>query len=277
MVSAVSPDDFHLRKLVSKIQADRGIDLANFRMSYVARRVATRLAATGAPTIRSYLRILEGDEQELTRLLDALTVNVSEFFRDASVYEFLADVVVPEIVLHKAQRPHSTVRVWSAGCSTGQEPYSIAMLLLDEIAKRKASLGLSILGTDIDHEVLNVARVGCYPIEALRQIPPNLRLRYTEPAGSAQFRVTEELISVVRFRRFDLFADKPISAADLIMCRNVMIYFDRHRQSELHETLLGALRKGGFLVLGKSEKLVSEVQGRLLARSLSERVYQVPA
>jgi chemotaxis methyl-accepting protein methylase len=274
-MSPIDPGDFQLSKLISKIQTERGFDFTGFRRAYAARRVDTRLTATGTETLRDYMRRLDSDPGEYPKLLDALTVNVSEFFRDKTVWRYLKDTVVPEIVGQKVARGFHSIRVWSAGCSTGQEPYSIAMLVLEELEKQRADLELSVTATDIDRMVIAFGKTGRYPMKHLPQIPPRLRHKYVSVDGE-EFEMAPRLKGVVKFRMLDIFADNPISAVDLIICRNVMIYFDRKKQVDVYEKLVKALRKGGFLVIGRSEKIASDVIGRLTTRDLHERVYQAP-
>lgn len=274
-MSPIDPRDFQLSKLISKIQTERGFDFTGFRRAYVARRVDTRLIGTAAETLRDYMRKLDSDPGEYPKLLDALTVNVSEFFRDKTVWRYLQDTIIPEIVQEKLARRFNSVRVWSAGCSTGQEPYSVAMLILEELEKQRADLELSITATDIDRQVLAVGKAGRYPMERLPQIPPRLRHRYVSVEGE-EFEMAPRLKAVVKFRSLDIFADNPISAVDLIICRNVMIYFDRKKQTDVYSKFVKALRKGGFLVIGRSEKMATDIVGRLTTRNLHERVYQAP-
>ena len=274
-MSPIDPGDFQLSKLISKIQTERGFDFTGFRRAYVARRVDTRLTATATDTLRDYMRRLDGDPGEYPKLLDALTVNVSEFFRDATVWHYLKDTVIPEIVREKTARHFHSIRVWSAGCATGQEPYSIAMVILEEVDKRHADLELSVTATDIDSNVLAAAKEGRYPIARLTQIPPRLRHKYVTVDGE-EFEMVPRLRNAVKFRMLDIFADNPISAVDLIICRNVMIYFDRKKQGDVYAKFVKALRKGGFLVIGRSEKISSATLERLTTRNLRERVYQAP-
>jgi len=274
-MAPTDPDDYYLRKLLSKIQADRGFDYANLRRAYLARRVETRLLATGASTVREYIRLLDSDPGEYPQLIDALTVNVSEFFRDKTTYRYLADHVVPEIVAGKLKKHYQSLRVWSAGCSTGQEPYSVAMLFREEMAKHAIPLQLSVMATDIDRDVLARAKAARYPATAMEQIPAHLRQRYVLQARPGdEFEMAPEIKYAVKFRMLDLFADNPIGAVDLIMCRNVMIYFDRSKQARVYAKFETALRKGGFLVVGRSEKVPMDVLGQLITINPHERIYQ---
>lgn len=271
----IESNDYHLRKLLDKLTADHGLDFSNFRLAYVSRRVGTRLIATGAASIREYIRLLDSDPSEYPLLVDALTVNVSEFFRDKSVFRYLRNHVIPEILSHKLRRNHEVIRVWSAGCSTGEEPYSLAMLFLEAMEKAGKRFRLAISGTDIDRGVLAFAKAGRYPIAKSHQIPKDVAHKFTINRGD-EFEMTPQVRDLVRFRRHDLFADNAIGADDLILCRNVVIYFDRRKQIIVFEKFFDSLRKGGFLVIGKSEKLAPGVMQHLETCSLPERVYRRP-
>jgi chemotaxis methyl-accepting protein methylase len=268
-------DEYQLKKLLAKIQADRSLDFSGFRLQYLGRRVRSRLVATNTATMREYLHRLDADPEEYLQLLDALTVNVSEFFRDRAAFDFIGRRVVPEVIQAKAGRSREMIRVWSAGCSTGEEPYSIGMLILDALSRAASQYEVTITATDIDPNVLETARQGRYPLAKLSQVPGDLRHKYCIQDDDG-FVMSDELRSIVRFRRLDLFADNPIGAIDLILCRNVMIYFDRKKQVAVLAKFVDALRKGGFLVIGKSEKLPAEISARLVGRELREHVYQRP-
>jgi chemotaxis protein methyltransferase CheR len=268
-----TPDEYQLSKLLAKIHRERSLDFSGFRLAYVGRRVSSRLVATGSETLRDYVRLIDQDEIEYAELLNALTVNVSEFFRDRSVFDYIARHVIPELIELKKSRPREMLRVWSAGCSTGEEPYSLAMLIKSELQGRGNPYDFTISGTDIDPHVVSFAKRGRYPIDKLEQIPLELRQKYVKVDGDS-FVISDALKAVVKFRRLDLFADNSGGAIDLILCRNVMIYVDRKNQRAVLGKFVDSLRKGGFLVIGKSEKLPQEVSERLVARELREHVYQ---
>jgi chemotaxis protein methyltransferase CheR len=185
-------------------------------------------------------------------MVDRLTTNHTSFFREARHFEILRKIVFPPL------RSHSQIHIWSAACSTGEEPYSIAMSLLEE-SPREAAAKLRIRATDISTRVLDVARRGAYEGDRLDQIPAPLRARYMEeinPAGAGALRFKQHVRSLIDFRRLNLNAKLPDDyRCSLIFCRNVMIYFDRTTQQRLVQRLSQQIEDGGYLFIGHSESL----------------------
>ena len=263
-----------LSRLLDKVRNERGLDLAQYRPRYVERRVATRLHALGLHTYRQYAARLDEDPAEYARLLDALTINVTQFFRDPSVYELFRAEVLPALLAAKAGRRQRIVRVWSAGCATGEEPYSIAMSLLSEFQKSDSAHFLpAVIGTDIDRNALARAKTGEYPLAALAHIPTADRNRFVEVAGD-HFRFTHEVTHIVRFQYLNLFEDPPVRGVDAVFCRNVFIYFNREEQERMLSVFWEALSRGGYLVLGRSERLHPSVSSRFELVSSRERIYR---
>lgn len=265
----------NLDKLLVKIQQDRGLDLAPYRQAYVERRLATRMRTLGLHTYRQYSAYLDVNPDEYHHLLDTLTINVTDFYRDRTVHDFFRSQVVPRILEDKQRTRHRMVRVWSAGCATGEEAYSIAMALLDGAAHAKQRFLLNVLGTDIDPKVLAFAKKGEYDVASLKHIPKPYQLRYVEVHGD-KFVFKPEVTSCVRFVRMNLFEDRPLGVVDVIFCRNVFIYFDRAQQERVLETFWSALHRGGYLVLGRSEKLGPQFGQRFELVNGRERIYRKP-
>jgi chemotaxis protein methyltransferase CheR len=264
----------NLARLLEKIRDDRGLDLAQYRPRYVERRVATRLNALGLHTYRQYAARLDEDPAEYHRLLDALTINVTQFFRDPSVYELFRTEVLPELLEAKAARHQRIVRVWSAGCATGEEPYSIAMAVLSEIRRSRRSEVLpTVIGTDIDRSALEKAKRGEYPLAALAHIPLPDQRQYVDVRGD-HFRFKPELTKLVRFQYLNLFEAPPIRAVDVVFCRNVFIYFNREEQDRMLGSFWEALSRGGYLVLGRSERLSPALSKQFELISGRERIYR---
>jgi chemotaxis methyl-accepting protein methylase len=262
-------------RLISKVFEARGIDLAQYRRPYVERRLATRLRSLDLHSYRQYADYLDHHPDEYTQLLDTLTINVTEFFRDKVVWDILESRIVPAMLKEKERGRSRTIRIWSAACATGEEPYSIAMMLLDALGDEASRYLITILGTDLDPEALAVAREGVYDIEHLRRIPPKFQVRYTR-AEKDTFEVLPEVRRHVRFKRFNLFEGVPTRAVDLLFCRNVFIYFDRDQQDRVLDSFWHATARGGYLILGRSEKLSPEAAARFEAVDGRERIYRKP-
>lgn len=266
----------NLKRLLDKVLVDRGLDLGQYRERYVERRVAVRLNILGLTTYPRYAAYLDEHPEEYMHLLDALTINVTQFFRDAPTYAALRTHVIPGILELKARRKQRLVRVWSAGCATGEEPYSLAMLLLDGIRMARTDFALpTVIATDIDEKALAIARRGEYPVRELAQIPVSARNRYVQVDGDT-FRIRPEVTQIIRFRYLNLFEDEKMTGIDLVVCRNVFIYFNHEDQQRMIEAFWASLARGGYLVLGRSERLPTAFLNRFELIDGRERVYRKP-
>lgn len=269
-----APSRGNLARLLVKVREERGLDLSQYRDRYVERRVGVRLNNLGLNTYNQYAMYLDQHPEEYAKLLDALTINVTQFFRDATVYSLVRQQVIPAIIKAKTERKQRIIRVWSAGCATGEEPYSLAMAFQDAIERLDAHhVVLSVIGTDLDRDALAFAKRGVYPERELAQIPRPDRLRYVQVEGD-HFRFKPEITRLVRFQHLNLFADTPIHGIDMVLCRNVFIYFTREEQERMIGVFRDSLVRGGFLVLGRSERLAPSHSRDFELVSGRERVYR---
>ncbi|MBN2404915.1 MAG: protein-glutamate O-methyltransferase CheR [Coriobacteriia bacterium] len=264
----------NLTRLLEKVRVEHGLDLSQYRERYVERRIASRLHMLGLHTYRQYAEYLDATPTEYVKLVDTLTINVTQFFRDITVYELFRKQILPDILEYKLARHQRMIRVWSAGCATGQEPYSLGMSFLTAMGTRSRDFLLSIQGTDLDHKALAIAREAVYPIEQIEHIPRADR-KYVEVLGDT-FRIKPEVTKLVRFQYLNLFEDKPIHVVDVIFCRNVFIYFTREEQERVLQMFWSALSRGGYLVLGRSERLATSMVGRFELVDGRERIYRKP-
>jgi chemotaxis protein methyltransferase CheR len=263
-------------RLIGKINESRGIDLGLYRRAYLERRIAARLRTLDLHSYRQYADLLDADPTEYQQLIDTLTINVTEFFRDRVVWDSIRrNVVAPMIKLKLAGRSR-TIRAWSAGCATGEEAYSIAMMLIDALGDQASRFLLSVTATDLDPVALGKAERAVFDLEALKHIPPNYQVRFTKTLDTSTFEITREVRERVRFQQFSLFDEPPIRAIDLLLCRNVFIYFDREQQARVIVNFRECLARGGCLVLGRSEKLPPEALSWLEAVDGKERIYRKP-
>jgi chemotaxis methyl-accepting protein methylase len=263
--------DAGFAELTAKISRDRGFGCASYKDKCLRRRIAVRMRARGVHTYADYARVLDSDQAEYDKLLDALTINVTKLFRNWETYSAIAEKVVP--ALWGSASP--TLNVWSAGCSSGEEPYSLAALF-HQHAERVGALGqlasrVRVLGSDIDARCLDAARTGTFADGDFADTPPELRRRYFAPA--APYTIVPEVKRLVRFERRDLLAEAPPAGTHhLICCRNVLIYFDRETQERLFERFHDALAPDGFLVLGKVETLLGSARTRFATVDGRERI-----
>ena len=258
--------------LKDKISRVTGLDLSLYKENYLKRRVTARLRALGLVDWSDYAPRLQ-DPMELERLKDRLTVNVTEFFRDTDVWMELESVLLPELAGLAAERPLRELRIWSAGCSSGEEPYSLAMLAIEAAAKLPGKPSVRIVASDLDEAILARAQEGRYTELSLGGVSAQRRKAYFVADGSA-WSVGPALRETIVFRRHNLFADPPPSGLDLVLCRNVMIYFSRELQQKLLRGFHAALRPGGFFVTGKTETVLGPVRSLWKPVSARARVFQ---
>lgn len=264
-------DDPTLASLLDKIRRERGLDCSQYKPSFLKRRLAVRLRARGVDSYQAYSRLL--DDREYDRLFDTLTINLTCFFRDASTFATLRDQILRPLLEARDRQGQRRFRAWSAGCASGEEPYSLAILLHQMLGPRIADWQLSILGTDLDERRLEQARSGVYGPFSFRGTQwPDLDRFFTVTAqGHA---LVPEVKALVRFRRHDLISEKPPGRFDLILCRNVLIYFRRSQQTRIFTNFHQALHRNGILVLGRTEILPAEVASLFEMLNLRERIYR---
>lgn len=259
------------RLLTARIGLAGGLDLEAYKTRCLRRRIAVRMRARGAHTYEEYRALLDHDPDEYRRLLDALTINVTRFYRNPEVWNVLSSRFLP--VLWRQRR--GRVRAWSAGCASGEEAYTLAIALA-EAAREVARTGwldrARIDATDIDPKSLERARRGTYDAAALTEMPATLRARYF--GASVPVTVPAQVKTLVRILEHDLIqAPAPRPPYDVILCRNTVIYFDRPTQNRLFLRFADALAPGGLLVLGKVETLIGEARERLTLLDARERIY----
>ncbi len=246
-----SNDQAGLQQLLEKIYRERGFDFREYRKSTLTRRIGRRLHATGVVSYEQYAGILDRRPDEYTKLFDDLTINVTSFFRDEMAFRALREVALPALLDGKGGQ-EKDIRVWSAGCSTGEEPYSVAILLLEYLRSEAKGCKIRVLGTDVDPKVLDKARNGVFPKADVEGLGPKRLKRYFSEEREG-FRVKRGLRGLVSFEEHSLLADPPCSNQDLVLCRNVLIYFSATLQVRVLKHLYKGLRRGGFLLLGKAE------------------------
>ncbi|PID61469.1 MAG: chemotaxis protein CheR [Gammaproteobacteria bacterium] len=250
--------DRNFETLREIVRDKTGISLSDFKRTLVYGRLARRLRKLELTSFDDYCTFLEENpETELEHFTNAITTNLTAFFRENHHFEFLANELLPELVDTRRQR---RLRIWSAGCSTGEEPYSLAMTLRESIPHID-NLDVRILATDIDSSVLAVAEAGVYDDARVAGLPA-ARLKRWFQRGSGRnhgkVRVREELRRLISFRRLNLMDPWPMRGSfDLIMCRNVVIYFDKQTQSSLFERFANQSPPDGHLIIGHSENLHS--------------------
>jgi two-component system CheB/CheR fusion protein len=241
-------------KLLEHLKSSRGFDFTAYKRSTLGRRIDKRMQTINVGSYADYLDYLEVHPDEFGHLFNAILINVTSFFRDPETFDYLREEAVPRLLQNK--KPHEQIRVWSAGCASGEECYSIAMLLAETMGTDEFRERVKIYATDIDEEELALARAGSYTERQMEQVSEDLRAKYFD-RGGGRFVFKKELRRNVIFGRHDLLDDAPISRVDLLVCRNTLMYFNHEAQSRIVGRFHFALREGGYLVLGKAEMLLN--------------------
>lgn len=242
-------DEETLKPILDLLRKKIGTDFRQYKMSTIQRRMAKRMAALGVDSVASFFELLKNSPAELSQLEQELLVSVTSFFRDPKAFEVAASEI--EQIVGK-KRSGEELRAWVAGCATGEEAYSVAMLMMDAADRQHKNLLVKVFATDLDHDAIFEARNGVYSEEALNAVPAQFRSKFfSEQAG--MYEVSKRLREVVVFARQDLVQNPPFVKVDFVSCRNVLIYFEPALQKRILEIFHYALRPDGTLFLGKSE------------------------
>lgn len=247
------PADPAFEQLLIFLKDSRGFDFTGYKRASLMRRVRHQMRQVGLASFEDYLDHLQVHPDEFATMFDTILINVTGFFRDIASWRHLEQVLIPDLL---ARTEHRDVRVWSAGCSSGEEAYSLAIVFAEILGLDQFRERVKIYATDIDEDALSVARQAVYSERALRDVSEERRVRYFEAQGN-RFAFRKDLRRSVIFGRNDLIQDAPISRIDLLSCRNTLMYFNSETQGRIAGRLAFALRPGGLLFLGKAEMLLS--------------------
>jgi chemotaxis methyl-accepting protein methylase len=269
-----------LEQILDHLRRTSGVDLGGYRVGPLRKRLAARMEQVGVTEADAYLALVRSDPGECEQLLGALAVNVTSFFRDPIVFEILAQRVVRGMVERASRRKTGEIRVWCAGCATGEEAYSVAILIHRALTNEPGRWQPLVFGTDINEESLTVARRGIYSRERLESTQLGIVDRYFAARGD-QYEVLPDLREIVRFSRDDLTASDRLCPAesifgafDLVLCRNLLIYFSPDLQQAVLDKLCHCIRPGGTLVLGSAEFLGGAAAGRFRPVDARNRIFQ---
>jgi chemotaxis methyl-accepting protein methylase len=269
--------------ILELVRRTRGFDASGYCPEVLASRIQNRFELTGAASLAAYLRRLQDGPGELDALVEALTVKVSSFFRDPLAFEVLAEQVLPELLARKAAARDRNLRIWSAGCATGEEPYSVAILLQELLRRAASPPAVTLLATDLDPRALERARAARYAEAALANVRRGQFAEAFEPIGDG-FRVAAPIAGAVTFAVHDLLdhrggapAESVFGSFDLVLCRNVLIYFEPAWRELACERIFASLAIGGFLLLGKSESLPGPWARRFRREAVLSSLFRKPS
>jgi len=267
--------------ILDELKQTLGIDLHGYRRSMLNRRLAVRMAKLHIRKISDYIHCLKTDSAECECLIDTIAINVSSFFRDPLVFELLARRIFPNIIFGKREQLSRETRIWSAGCATGEEAYSIAILLHQASKEDTEKWSHLIFATDIDGQALRQAEKGLYPGAKLENVKLGLFGRYFKQVQEDCYEVLPCLKTMVHFSKHDLAsasnsapAESIFASFDLILCRNTLIYFTPELRRHVMMKLYRALAPEGYLVLGTAESLIPELEGKCIVIDKWARIYQ---
>jgi two-component system, chemotaxis family, CheB/CheR fusion protein len=265
-----SLDEEALRRVLAHLRVRTGHDFSRYKRSTVLRRIARRMQVTRTDELNEYYALLREKAEEAQALLADLLISVTTFFRDRHAFETLKTHVLPQ--LFDGREASESIRVWVSGCATGEEAYSIAILLLEEGSRRDIRPPIQVFGSDLDVQALGTARAGVYPAAIEADVNEERLRRFFTREGD-QYRLRQEARDLVLFANHDLLKDPPFSRLDLVSCRNVLIYLDRELQEQVISTFHYAANPGGFLLLGSSES-ADNPPGLFRTIDRNTRIYQ---
>src|SRR5882762_11208876 len=250
----MSSDDEQVEPLLDYLKSIRGFDFTAYKRSGLIRRIQKRLQAVNISTYDAYQAYLDEHPEEFGLLFNTILINVTSFFRDPEAWTYVRTEIVPQIL----SRAHAdgAIRVWSTGCASGEEAYTLAMILADQLGIEQFRRRVKIYGSDVDEDALLEARHATYTAQQVQEIPPELLSRYFERVDD-RYLFNKDLRRSVIFGRHDLVQDAPISRVDLLVCRNTIMYFTRETQGKVLRRFHFALRNGGFLFMGRAELLLT--------------------
>ncbi|CDQ19499.1 chemotaxis protein methyltransferase CheR [Halobacillus karajensis] len=236
------------KQFTNKIYCKTGIDLSQYKEAQMKRRLTSLREKRGYFDFYTYFQAIEKDPILWNEFLDRMTINVSEFYRNRKRFEILEDKVIPHLLKKRKKK----LKIWSAACSTGEEPYTLAMIFSRYIPLDQ----IEILATDLDSKVLEFARKGVYQERSLKEVLPEVKHTYFQKDGSS-YKVNQEIRETVTFKQHNLLSDSYQRGFDLIVCRNVMIYFTEDAKQRIYHEFSKSLDEGGFLFVGSTEQIFS--------------------
>ncbi len=248
----IRPDERkELEVFLEEVRERYGLDFNSYKTPTILRRLQRRIIATDTVNLNGYIQYLDTHPEEYSQLISAFLIKVTEFFRDPDFFTYLRDEVLPDII-NTARSRGNEIRIWSAGCATGEEPYSLAIMLAETLGNELEQFNVHIFATDVDAGAVAFARRGIYPASALSGVPEELVSRYFSKEEQ-HYEIKKRVRSLTVFGQHDLAQRAPFPSIDLVICRNVLIYFTTELQQHTLQLFAYSLRDGGYLALGKAE------------------------
>lgn len=266
--SQISEKD--LQEIKDFVLKKRGMDLSFFKSTFLARRINVRMKILNITNTSEYAELLNSNPDEVGSLYDSLSINVTKFYRDKQVWQIFSNKVIPNLI--NLVKPNDTIRVWSCGCASGEEPYSLAIMFSEALKNTK--LNFKILATDINSHAIRDARNGHYTSDNLKNLDDILITKYFKKVTTDHYQVTKEIKDLISFNLGDI-TTFPASYMDVIFCRNLLIYYGKNAQDLIFKKCFNVLKPNRFLVLGMDETLWGhKLQNSFIPFSPRNRIYQ---
>ena len=267
-------------EILNLLFTNKGIDLSGSNPEFLSRRINRRIQATNTNDFKTYLEYLNKTNSEFDFLADILTINYSRFFRNAFTFNYIKSIVIPKLIQQKINSNNKEIRIWSAGCATGEEAYSIAIMLDQYLLENKLDINISVFATDIDEKAIRSAKKAAYPTEAIQEIEHGVLSNYFIYEDN-RYNVIPRIKKKVHFSTFDLLNTKNqvpeesiFGHFDLIFCRNVLIYFNKAYQDRILNKLHKTMHASTYLILGESEEPALEQTSMFLKTNNLFKVYK---
>lgn len=251
--------EYGLKKILDYLKEQRGFDFSGYRTSMLERRIQKRVYATCSKNLDDYFKYVSRFPVELDKLIDVFTINVSSFFRNSLSFEYINKIIIPDLLQFKNSNKDNNIRIWSAGCSFGEEPYSMAIILNEIISKEEVDIRTNIFATDIDKKAIKRAADGSYAFESIKNVKFGTFQKYFTQTKN-KFQLDTEIKKMVQFSFYDLLdknrlvpPDSIFGGFDIVLCRNVLIYFEPEYQKIIFNKLYKSLNKNVYLILGEAE------------------------
>ena len=259
-----------IKKIKDKVHDKTGFNLSYFKPTFLSRRINVRMNVLHITTGSEYANLLQNESDEINSLYDSLSINVTKFYRNKHIWETFSSNIIPKLL--NSSKINNTIRVWSAGCATGEEPYSIAIMFSE--ALKNTNYKIKIIATDINSQLLQDAKKGVYSFNTLQNLDPNLIKSYFTKEGKHHYKVNKKIKDLVTFQLGDIVT-YPLSYLDVILCRNLLIYYSKDSQNLILKKFHQVLNENKFLVLGMDESMLGhKIANSFLPIFPRERIYQ---
>ncbi len=256
------------------VKRHKNLDLSSYRKTFLLRRLKIRMDGARIENLGRYISLLKKDPQEWRRFLDNLNINISEFFRDLSVFFQFQRLCIPELIRNKQKNKQKTIRCWSCGCSCGEEPYSLAITFKELLKERIKDFVITIWATDVDEDALQKAEKGEYSERSLRKVSKEILIKHFIQTSEKSYKVKDEIKKMVIFKKHDILNQSPLRNMDVIFFRNLKIYLDASKSQEILLEMYKSLKKEGYLVLGKVESLDLSLRENFVPVDLINKIFR---